>query len=81
MKFHGLLNEPFHFGLCLGDCDAARKVGNISPPTRFTFFKDNHISHNYLFKPACFRTLLNVPTGMSILSLPAIVTVPGLVGW
>jgi hypothetical protein len=32
-------------------------------------------------RPACFRVLIKVPVGTSVLGFPATVTVPGLNGW
>ena len=81
MELDGFLYEAFYLVFAFADSHTAWKVRYVCTPTRFTLFENNHISHNYFFNPACFRTLFNVPTGMSILSLPAIVTVPGFVGW
>jgi hypothetical protein len=43
-------------------------------------FDDNQVLHArpQFFKPACFRMLLKVPGGTSMLGLPATVTVPAL---
>ena len=80
MKFDGFLNKLFDLGFGFADGDAAGKVGNIGPPAFITLFYYDHVSHNYFLRPACFKTLFKVPGGMSILSFPAIVTVPGFAG-
>ncbi len=72
----------FYLFFSFSNGNTAWKVRDVSPPTRLAFFDDKHVSHNYsyLFNPACLRTLFNVPIGISTLSFPAIVTVPGLTG-
>jgi hypothetical protein len=52
----------------------------MSPKTVLTCFDNHGILHSCDplsgFRPACFRMLFRVPLGISMLSLPATVTVP-----
>ena len=75
VKFYSLLNKLFDLGFGFAYRDTARKIRNICPPTCFTFLYNDHVSHIYFFSPACFRTLLRVPGGMSILSFPAVASI------
>lgn len=50
MEFDRLPNELQHFLATFPDRNAARKIGNISAQTRWTFFYNHHVTH----KLACF---------------------------
>src|ERR1700733_10106258 len=56
----------------------ARQIGGVGAPAGTGFFIDHKIFH---FNPASFKTLFNVPGGMSNDGWAARVTAPGLDGW
>lgn len=82
MKLDGLLDKMQDLFAAFSRGNAAGKIRDISPKARWAFLYDDHVAHNttYFFRPACFRALLSVPCGTSMLGLPETVTVPGLVG-
>ena len=83
VELDGLTDEPQRFIPCLSGCDTAGKIRDIGSERRGALFDHNEVTHlelSYLFRPACFSTLLSVPGGTSTPGLPATVTIPGFVG-
>ena len=83
VELDGLTDELQRFIPCLAGCDTAGKIGNVGSKRFGALFDHNEVPHltlSYLFKPACFSTLLSVPGGTSTPGLPATVTIPGFIG-
>jgi hypothetical protein len=83
MQFDGFTNECQSLIPCLSSGDTAWKVGHIRTKRRRALLENDKVAHwnSYFFKPACLSTLFKVPTGTSVPACPAMVTVPGFVGW
>jgi hypothetical protein len=80
MKLDRFVDKLLDLLFGVGYCGTAGKIWNISSKAILPFFNYNHVSHSYFLRPACFRILWSVPIGISMLSLPATVTVPVFVG-
>lgn len=80
MKFNGLSNKLLDFFPRLSSGNTTWEVGHVSPITRFTFLDHHRVLHKTAFfrRLACLSTLFSVLGGMSMLGLPAMLTVPGL---
>ena len=80
VEFDSFLNQCGDFFSGIGGRDTARQIGHVCAKTAVSLFDDNQVLHArpQFFKPACFRMLLKVQGGTSMLGLPATVTVPAL---
>ena len=82
MQLDRFMDELHHFISAACDSNAARQVGHICTEARRTLLNDDKILHwtPHFLRLACFKMLLNVPGGTSMLGFPATVTVPSLEG-
>jgi hypothetical protein len=83
VKLNRFSNKSQNFLFRVRGSHAAREVRHIRSEGSQALLNHDQVTHSLysvFFKPACLSTLFRVPGGISTLSLPATVTVPGFTG-
>lgn len=78
-----LSDQLLHLSAGVTCCNAAGEVGHPCAPAAWTLFIDDRVlaHRSSSLNPDWRRTAPSVPGGISALGLPAMATMPALVGW